>query len=56
MSFTKQQIEDNAICPVCEGQGKMKHEVHTNEEVTIQYSFCEACEGTGRDTNDGDVD
>lgn len=55
--MTKQEMEDNGICTTCEGNGKYQvRKIETDGSVTIHWIFCEPCEGTGRESGDGDVD
>lgn len=55
--LTSKQIEDEGICKVCKGNAKYMERVE-NDDGTISevWHFCEACEGTGREGGDGDVD
>lgn len=48
MAFTNEQIEEHGLCTQCRGRGSWLE----NGEI----HYCEACGGTGIDTNDGDVD
>lgn len=52
----KQKDEDNGVCKVCNGEGRVRIEEEIHGEVEVTQQFCEACGGTGLEPGDGDVD
>lgn len=48
MAFTNEQAEELGLCTQCLGRGSWL------DKGEIKY--CEACEGTGLEPEDGDVD
>lgn len=48
---------EESLCPDCEGKGKWQLEETDSQGITtIQAWFCATCDGTGLDSEDGDVD
>lgn len=54
--LTKQEIEENGICPTCRGEGQYGTLTPMGGMQVIEYHFCEECDGTGFELVDGDID
>lgn len=56
MGLLRELIEDNGLCPTCEGHGKYQLRSVSQGEYVVQWVYCEDCEGSGYAAGDGDVD